>query len=138
MASMNLVILIGNVGKDAELRYGASGKAQVRFSVATSYGSGEKQSTDWHNVTWFGENAEKASQYVTKGKQVAIEGRISYRTWDDDQGQKHYMTEIIANRVTLLGKRESGDADWQPAGKQRAKWEGAAGDDVDPDDLPFE
>lgn len=136
MASMNLVVLIGNVGKDAELRYGASGAAHVRFSVATSYGSGEKQSTDWHNVTWFGENAEKASQYVTKGKQVAIEGRISYRTWDDDRGQKHYMTEIIANRVTLLGKREDGG--WQPASRAKQKWEGAAGDSVDPDGLPFD
>lgn len=135
MASMNLVVLIGNVGKDAELRYGASGTPQARFSLATSYGSGDKQKTDWHNVTWFGDQAEKWASNVTKGKQVAVEGRISYRQWDDDQGVKHYMTEIIAARVSLLGKREDGGGEWEQAGRTRK------GPDLpvtDVDDLPFD
>lgn len=112
MASLNKVMLIGNAGKDAELRYTANGTAQSQFSLAVNFrrkgASGEwEEATEWFNIVVFGDQAERISQYVTKGKQVYVEGRLQTRTWDDDQGQKHYRTEVIANQVLFLGSREN-------------------------------
>jgi single-strand DNA-binding protein len=113
MASLNKVMLIGNAGKDAELRYTASGAARAEVPLAVNgrrkNGAGEwEEQTEWFNVVLFGETAERVSQYITKGKPVFIEGRVQTRTWDDDKGQKHYRTEVLANTVQLLGSREDG------------------------------
>lgn len=116
MASVNKVILIGNVGRDAEVRYTQSGQAVASFSVATTeqFGGregGEKQErTEWHNVVVWARQAEIAGQYIKKGRQVYVEGRLQTRDWVDPQGVKHYKTEIVAQRFLLLGRREEGGA----------------------------
>lgn len=146
MASLNKVMLIGNAGKDAELRYTANGTAQSQFSLAVNFRrkgvSGDwEEATEWFNIVVFGDQAERISQYVTKGKQVYVEGRLQTRTWDDDQGQKHYRTEVIANQVLFLGSRDNqGGGEWSGAGQARGGLAGArrGGGDVEPDDLPFE
>lgn len=113
MASLNKVMLIGNAGRDAELRYLANGTPQALFSLAVNNRRKNKQTgefedeTEWFNVVIFGDTAERISQYITKGKPVYVEGRLRTRTWDDDNGRKHYTTEVIAQSVQLLAK---GDA----------------------------
>src|SRR5512135_2860318 len=100
-------MLIGNVGKDAELRYLGNGTAQSKFSLAVNRnfrgpdGNWQEQ-TEWFNIVVWADLAERISQNVTKGKSVYVEGRLQTRTWDDDQGQKHYMTEVIAQSVLML------------------------------------
>jgi single-strand DNA-binding protein len=130
VASLNKVMLIGNAGKDAELRYMASGTPQSKFSLAVNNRvkkDGEwADQTEWFNVLLWGDTAERVSQYIVKGKQLYIEGRLQTRTWDGDDGQKHYMTEVVANTVQLLGKQDGTDRDNTRKG------------DVDIDDLPFE
>lgn len=110
--SLNKVMLIGNAGKDAELRFTANGTAQAQFSLAVNSRhrgtSGEpEEQTEWFNVILWRDQAEKLSQYITKGKQVYVEGRLQTRTWNDEGGQKHYRTEVIANTVQLLGGRQT-------------------------------
>lgn len=113
MGSLNKVMLIGNTGRDAEMRYLSTGTAKTDFSLAVGSrrrgqnGEWEEQ-TEWFNVVLFGDQAERISQYITKGKQLYIEGRLSTRQWDDDQGQRHYRTEVIANNVQFLDRRDSG------------------------------
>lgn len=112
MASLNKVLLIGNCGRDGELRYTASGTAQLGFSLAVNNRrkskSGEwEDSTEWFDVTMFGERAEKVGQYVRKGGSLYVEGRIQTRSWTDDQGVKHFRTEVIANELQLLGGKEN-------------------------------
>lgn len=158
MASLNKVMLIGNAGKDAELRYTANGVPQASFSLAVNNRrrgqSGEwEDNTEWFNIILFREQAERLSQYITKGKPLYVEGRLQTRTWDDDQGQKHYRTEVIANTIQLLGSREGGQGggggdDWgdggarrQPAPRTTGGYSGPRGQDggeVEVDDLPFE
>lgn len=159
MASLNKVMLIGNAGKDAELRYLANGTAQAQFSLAVNRSfrgpdNEWKEDTEWFNIVVWRELAERLSQSVTKGKQLYVEGRLQTRSWDDDQGVKHYRTEVIANHVLQLGRREPGeggggagwndDASFQPraggqsrGGPQRGGYSGGGGD-ADVDDLPFE
>src|SRR5688572_5991623 len=115
MASLNKVMLIGNAGKDAELRYLSTGTAQSQFSLAVNSrrrgqnGEWEEQ-TEWFNIVLWAEQAERVSQYITKGKQVYVEGRLQTRSWDNDQGVKQYRTEVIAQTVQLLGgPRDSGE-----------------------------
>lgn len=139
MASLNKVMLIGNTGRDAELRYGASGTAQSSFSLAVNNRrkgkSGEyEDNTEWFNVTIFGDTAERVSPFITKGKPLYVEGRLQTRTWDDDQGVKHYRTEVIANTVQLLGSRDGGEPDGQP----RARTTSAPVATAENDRLPFE
>ena len=107
--SVNKVILLGRLGKDAETKFTPSGVARSTFSIATSrrwkdQSSGEwKEETDWHNfILW---RAENVSNYLLKGKQVYVEGRLQTRSWDDKDGQKHYMTEVVADELILLGGR---------------------------------
>jgi single-strand DNA-binding protein len=107
MGSLNRVILLGNLGRDAELKYTASGAAVCSFSMATTEKwkgrDGQAQEkTEWHRVVLWGKSAESLAEYLTKGKQVAVEGRIETRTYDKD-GEKRYSTEIKADRVILLG-----------------------------------
>src|SRR5215212_10840674 len=113
MASVNKVILIGNLGADPETRYLPSGDAVTNIRIATSENwkdkSGEKQEhTEWHRVAFFGKTAEIAGEYLKKGSPVYIEGRIRTRKWQDKEGQDRYSTEIVADRMQLLGGRGAG------------------------------
>ena len=112
MASVNKVILVGNLGKDPETRYTPDGAAITNITVATTdtwkdKASGEKkEATEWHRVAFFGRLAEIAGQYLKKGRPVYIEGRIRTRKWQDKEGQDRYTTEIIAEQMQMLGSRE--------------------------------
>jgi single-strand DNA-binding protein len=114
MASVNKVILIGNLGKDPEVRYAPSGSAICNFTLATSRvskdkTSGERQEqTEWHRVVMFDRLAEIGGEYLKKGKSVYIEGRLQTRKWTDKDGQERYTTEIVAQEMTMLGGREGG------------------------------
>ena len=113
---MNTVTLIGNVGKDPELRYTATGTAQVTFSVALNSKrkgtDGEsKEHTDWFNIVQWGEAAERTSKFVGKGDLVGILGRLQNREWTDDKGTKHSRTEVFASQVEFLGRRRDAAAD---------------------------
>jgi single-strand DNA-binding protein len=160
VASLNKIMLIGNAGKDAELRYTANGVAQAQFSLAVNFRrrgtSGEyEDNTEWFNIILFRETAERVSQYITKGKSVYVEGRLQTRSWDGDDGVKHYRTEVIANSIQLLGGRDGGGGggtDWGDGGGSRppanrggygggqggGQRRGSPGDEIDVDDLPFE
>ena len=108
--SLNKVILIGNVGKDPDIRHLESGASVASFSLATSEvyrdRNGErKETTEWHNIVAWRQLAELAANYIKKGSQIYVEGSIRTRTWDDQSGQKRYTTEIIASSIQLLGRR---------------------------------
>src|SRR4249919_2319101 len=110
MASVNKVILIGNLGRDPETRYTAGGDAVTNVSIATTDTwkdkSGEKQErTEWHRVAFFGKLAEIAGEYLKKGSQVYVEGRLRTRKWQDKDGQDRYTTEIMATEMKMLGSR---------------------------------
>jgi single-strand DNA-binding protein len=114
MASVNKVILIGNLGKDPETRYMPSGDAICNITLATTDSwkdkSGEKQErTEWHRVAFFGKLAEIAGEYLKKGSQVYVEGRLQTRKWQDKEGQDRYTTEIVADRMQMLGGRGGGN-----------------------------
>lgn len=157
MANLNKVMLIGNAGKDAELRYMATGTPQCKFSLAVNNRRRNQTTNEWEDQTeWFniliwGDTAERVSQYITKGKSLYVEGRLQTRSWDGDDGQKHYMTEVVAQTVQLLGSREGGaqggggNEEWGNGAPARPRTAGAAGaggfsrgGDVEVDDLPFE
>ena len=113
--SVNKVILVGNLGKDPEVKYTPQGTAVAKITVATSSSykdktSGEwQETTEWHNVVLWQRLAEIAGEYLKKGNKVYIEGRLQTRSWDDKQsGQKRYMTEVVANEMVLLGGRSEG------------------------------
>lgn len=114
MAAVNKVILIGNLGADPEMRYAPSGDAIATIRLATTESwkdkaTGEKQEkTEWHRVVMFGKQAEIAGEYLKKGKQVYFEGRLQTKKWQDKEGHERYTTEIIADRMQMLGTRESG------------------------------
>jgi single-strand DNA-binding protein len=108
MAGVNKVILIGNLGKDPELRYTPSGQPVANFSLATTErrtdkNGQRKETTEWHNIVVFGKTAEICNQYLKKGRSCYLEGKITTRSWDDRDGNKKYKTEIIANTVQFLG-----------------------------------
>jgi single-strand DNA-binding protein len=114
MASVNKVILVGNLGKDPETRYATSGAAICNITLATSRQwkdktSGEKrEETEWHRVVFYDRLAEIAGEYLKKGRPVYVEGRLKTRKWQDKEGQDRYTTEIIAEEMQLLGSREGG------------------------------
>jgi single-strand DNA-binding protein len=109
MGSVNKVILVGNLGRDAELRYTPGGAPVATLNLATTEvwndkTSGQKQEkTEWHRIVLWGKSAESLSEYLTKGKQIFVEGRLQTRKWQDKDGQDKYTTEIRADRITLLG-----------------------------------
>ena len=109
MGSLNKAQLIGNLGRDADLRYTAGGQAVATISIATTEQWTDKntnqkrEQTEWHRVVLWGKQAESLQQYLTKGKQIYVEGRIQTRKWTDKDGHDRYTTEIKADRVTLLG-----------------------------------
>jgi len=155
MASVNKVILIGNLGRDPETRYMPDGGAITNVSVATTEQwkdkNGEKQEkTEWHRVAFFGKLAEIAGEYLKKGSQVYVEGRLQTRKWQDKDGQDKYTTEIVANVMQMLGSRQGmggaaperdmggGEASGSrpAASKPAAKAAGGKFDDFE-DDIPF-
>jgi single-strand DNA-binding protein len=150
--SVNKVILIGNLGKDPEVKYTPSGTAMAKFSLATNERykdkSGEFQErTEWHNIVAWQRLAEIAGEYLKKGRSVYIEGRIQTRSWDDKtSGQKKYMTEIVANDLVLLGGGRGEGAEGSGGGKgaRSAAAEPSAppenpaqGAEITDEDIPF-
>lgn len=115
---INKVILVGNLGKDPEMRYTADSKAVANLTIATSEqwkdrNTGQNQEkTEWHRVVAFGRLAEIMGEYLKKGSQVYIEGKIQTRKWQDQQGQDRYTTEVVANDMQMLGGRAGGSADF--------------------------
>jgi single-strand DNA-binding protein len=108
MGSVNRVILVGNLGADSELRYTGTGAAVAKFRLATSEVFKDKdgqrrEETEWHRVNLWGKQAEAVQQYLVKGKQVYVEGRLQTRKWQDKEGQDRYTTEVRADRLVLLG-----------------------------------
>jgi single-strand DNA-binding protein len=153
MASVNKVILVGNLGRDPETRAMPSGDSITNIRVATTdrwkdKASGEmKEATEWHSVVFFGRLAEIASQYLRKGSQVYLEGRLRTRKWQDKEGQDRYTTEIVADQMQMLGSRASGAGDSAPrdfepqsqaasARPAAAKKPASAFSEMD-DDIPF-
>ena len=159
MASVNKVIIIGNLGRDPETRYMPDGGAITNISVATTDKwkdkNGEMQEkTEWHRVAFFGKLAEIAGEYLKKGSQVYVEGRLQTRKWQDKDGNDKYTTEIVADRMQMLGSRQGmgGGASEPPpdrgggepsgagaprgGGKPAAKGAGGKFDDFE-DDIPF-
>jgi single-strand DNA-binding protein len=113
MASVNRAIIVGNLGRDPEVRYTAGGSPVANFTVATNERwtdkSGQPQErTEWHRIVVWGKTAEICAKYLSKGRQVYIEGRIQTRSYDDKEGQKRYITEIIANDVQFLSSGRDG------------------------------
>jgi single-strand DNA-binding protein len=148
---INKVILVGNLGADPETRYTTSGSAITSIRIATSESWKDKQTgeqqerTEWHRVKFFGRLAEIAGEYLKKGSQVYVEGRLQTRKWQDKEGQEKYTTEIIADRMQMLGSRAGGGGGEPPPERERASGGGKpAGsapakknvDDLD-DDIPF-
>lgn len=117
MASVNKVILVGNLGRDPEIRYSAEGTAMCNLSIATSYNWRDRQTgerredTEWHRIVMFGRLAEIAGEYLRKGRPVYIEGRLRTRKWTGQDGVERYTTEIVAEQMQMLGGRgdTSGD-----------------------------
>ena len=163
MASVNKVILVGNLGRDPETRYAPSGSAICNVRIATTRNwkdkaSGEKrEETEWHSVVFYDRLAEIAGEYLKKGRSVYVEGRLKTRKWQDKEGQDRYTTEIIATEMVLLGSRDGGGAsDDGGYSREPAGWGGRSGgrarpgagaaapgagkppnfDDMD-DDIPF-
>lgn len=144
---INKVILIGNLGKDPEVRYMANGGAVCNVTLATSESWKDKQSgeqkdkTEWHNIVFYRRLAEIAGEYLRKGSQVYVEGKLQTRKWQDKTGNDRYTTEIIANEMQMLGGRGGGgggSADFagERSSPQAAPAPAAAADDFD-DDIPF-
>jgi single-strand DNA-binding protein len=156
MASVNKVILIGNLGADPETRYLPSGDAVTNIRIATTEkwrdkGGEQQEHTEWHRIAFFGKLAEISGEYLKKGSPVYVEGRIRTRKWQDKEGQDKYSTEIVADRMQLLGSRGGGAGSGgsggettsrEPAtagaggGKPQPKKGGGGFDQMD-DDIPF-
>jgi single-strand DNA-binding protein len=121
MGSVNKVILVGNLGRDAELRYTPGGAAVATLNLATTEvwndrNQQRQEKTEWHRVVLWGKQAESLQEYLTKGKQIYVEGRLQTRQWDDKDGNKRYTTEIKADRITLLGGGGGGGAGGRSGG----------------------
>ena len=143
MASLNKVILIGNLGRDPGLRYTASGQPVATFTLATNEAwtnrNGEREErTEWHRIVAWGKLAERCSEYLAKGRQVYVEGRLQTREWEDKEGGKRRTTEINAQQLLMLGRREGGpgpDVDAPPPSDPPGRTtEGGGSAD---DDIPF-
>ncbi len=148
---VNKVILVGNLGKDPEVRFAPSGSAMANITVATTESwkdkqTGEKQEkTEWHRVVFFNRLAEIVGEYLKKGSQVYIEGRLQTRKWQGQDGQDRYTTEIVASEMQMLGGRPGGGGDtaWNtqqqaaPAQQQAAPQASTPPSDDFDDDVPF-
>ena len=152
MGSVNKVILVGNLGRDAELRYTPGGAAVATLNMATTEvwndKSGQKQEkTEWHRVVLWGKSAETLSEYLTKGKQIYVEGRLQTRQWDDKDGNKRYTTEIRGDRIVLLSGGGAGMGAARPQRAAAHAGGGGGAEHMEPmgepiseltdDDIPF-
>ncbi|MDA1185389.1 MAG: single-stranded DNA-binding protein [Acidobacteria bacterium] len=147
MGSVNKVILVGNLGRDAELRTTAGGTAVSTLNLATTEVWNDKQGqrqekTEWHRIVLWGKQAESLQEYLVKGKQIYVEGRLQTRQWDDKDGNKRYTTEIKADRITLLG---GGGGGGRSGATDRSGSSGHSGggpdeppmEPITDDDIPF-
>lgn len=138
MASLNKVTLIGNLGSDPEIRYMPDGTATATISIATTDTwtdrdtKEKKEKTEWHRVVFFKGLAEVVGQYLKRGSQIYIEGKLRTRKWTDKDRIERYSTEVVASEMQMLGKKESNDAPTAPRPAVPVP-----GEDVDLDDLPF-
>lgn len=131
---LNKIMIIGNLGRDPEMRYTPSGRPVTTFSVGTSRSwnaaDGERrEETEWFNVVAWGNLAEICKQYLTKGQQVYVEGRLQTRRWEDQEGKKHFSTEIVANEMIILGERKAAPPSEAAAGSSELP--------PDEDEFPF-
>ena len=143
---VNKVILVGNLGQDPEIKYMPSGQAVCNISIATTESwndktSGEKvEKTEWHRIVFFRRLAEIAGEYLRKGSQVYVEGRLQTRKWQDQSGNDRYATEIVANEMQMLGGKGGGVASMpessSPMSQPESVAAGSSSDDFD-DDIPF-
>jgi len=139
MASVNKVLLIGNLGRDPEVRYTTGGSAVANFTMATTdrwndQATGDKKErTEWHRVVVWGKQAEIAGEYLRKGRQVYVEGSLQTREWTDREGAKRYTTEVRAQRFQMLGRREDAPA----TGRQEAPAIAEPDAGYNEDDIPF-
>lgn len=136
MAGVNKVILVGNLGRDPEVRYTKSGQAVASFSLATSEkwkgkDGNDEENTEWHRIVAWGKLGEIFGEYLEKGKQVYIEGKLQTREWDDKDGNKRSTTEIVAHNMTMLGQQSPGGQ----GERNDPQHEGAG--DFEGDDIPF-
>ena len=142
MASVNKVILIGNLGRDPEVRYTQNGTAVANFTLATNEvwtdkaGGGKQERTEWHRIVVWGKQAEVAREYLSKGRQVFIEGSLQTRQWDDREGNKRSTTEIKANRVIFLGRGSAGEGRSAPV-DQGTEVVSEEASPPQEDDIPF-
>ena len=150
MGSVNKVILVGNLGRDAELRYTPGGAPVATLNLATTEvwndkGGQRQEKTEWHRVVLWGKTAESLNEYLTKGKQIYVEGRLQTRQWDDKDGNKRYTTEIRGDRIVLLGGGGGGGARQQggraaagaTAGGGMDEHMGEPVSELSDDDIPF-
>ncbi|MFW5759971.1 MAG: single-stranded DNA-binding protein [Cyclobacteriaceae bacterium] len=147
MAGVNKVILVGNLGKDPEVRHLDTGRAVANFSMATSETyknrNGERvTNTEWHNIVLWSPLAEIAEKYLKKGNQVYIEGKITTRSYDDKDGVKKYITEVVGRELTLLGSRSENDSGYnQGSSADEERYQptnsGVDATEEETDDLPF-
>jgi single-strand DNA-binding protein len=150
MGSVNKVILVGNLGRDSELRYTPGGAAVATLNLATTEvwndrNNQRQEKTEWHRVVLWGKQAESLQEYLTKGKQIYVEGRLQTRQWDDKDGNKRYTTEIKADRITLLGGGGGGRGGAAGAGAEYGARGGGSGggmeeppvEPITDDDIPF-
>jgi single-strand DNA-binding protein len=140
MASVNKVIILGNLGRDPEMRYMPSGDAIANIAVATSFKSKDKatgeqtEKTEWHRISAFGKLAEIMGKYLKKGSSVYIEGRLQTRKYTDKDGIERYATDIIADNMQMLGGRPDGAGSSAPQARPQQQ---APQQDWQPDDVPF-
>ena len=142
MGSLNKVMLVGNLGRDAELRYTSGGTAVATLNLATTETwkdkDGERQEkTEWHRIIVWGKTAESLATYLVKGKQILVEGKLQTRKWDDKDGVTRYTTEIKSDRITLLGGGGQRDDADQRRGSDKAGDEVDSHSQVNEDDIPF-
>jgi single-strand DNA-binding protein len=146
MGSVNKVILVGNLGRDAELRYTPGGAPVATLNMATTEvwndkGGQRQEKTEWHRVVLWGKTAESLSEYLTKGKQIYVEGRLQTRKWEDKDGKERYTTEVRGDRVVLLSGGGGGGGVRQPARAGAAVGPdepmGEPASELTDDDIPF-
>ncbi len=143
MAGVNKVILIGNLGRDPELRYTQGGQPVANFTMATTEtwnkkdGSGKDERTEWHRIVAWGRTGELCAQYLSKGRTCYVEGRLQTREWEDREGKKQRTTEIVANTVQFLGGRGGAGGGGAPSGGPSSGPPDSGGDEPPPDDIPF-
>jgi single-strand DNA-binding protein len=142
MASVNKVILLGRLGQDPELKYTQAGKAVAKFSLATDETwkdkQGEKQQkTTWHTVIAWEKLAEIIGQYLAKGSQVYVEGKIQVRNYETNEGEKRYVTEIVAKDLVMLGDKKDSNGEEKPKAKATPKPKGKDDSEINDDDVPF-